>query len=105
MIETMRLGALWLSWGIVSFPADAHTTPAPTTPTVTHTTRSWRPNRPYGEKEYTLCDKCGFQLRMRDAKPDWTGAMVHPECVDARPITKRVRSRVGNVQLGWRHRT
>lgn len=67
--------------------------------------RAWRPNRPYGEKEWTYCDKCGFQLRMLDARRDWTGGLVHAECVDERPITKRVRTQRSHVQLGWRHRT
>ncbi len=107
MREEMRLGALWLSWGIVSFPADAHTTPSPTTPTVPYETERWEPKRPYGEKEWGYCPKCAMKMFYRDAARDWTGAQVHPECVDERPITKPVRRAAGawNVQLGWRHRT
>lgn len=32
-----------------------------------------------------VCDRCGFKVRHRKLRKEWTGNMVCPECWDPRP--------------------
>lgn len=34
---------------------------------------------------YGICDRCGFQKRLRELRKEWTGLMVCTPCYDPRP--------------------